>query len=100
MTAGLWAVARKLGCARGGELAPLFELETPLLFFLDPSLRRTNSCWAPAVCRVSGEVQGTDSLLWELAAWRLEKGLSVKEQMCKDAHRDAEHSGRPGQPWV
>ena len=41
------------------------------------------------MCRVSGVVQGTDSLLWELAAWRLEKGLSVKEQMCKDAHRDA-----------
>lgn len=53
-----------------GELAPLFDgVCDPLLCFLEPSLWRTNSCWAPAGCVVQREVQSVDPLPREPAGW-------------------------------
>ena len=92
MTAGPWAVARELGCARGGELAPLFELKTP-----------SPSFWIPACGGQTavGHLPCAECLqrsrVWTRSSGSLrpggEKGLSAKEQMCKDARRDVEHSG-------
>lgn len=71
MTAGLWAVARELGCARGGELAPLFELETPpLLSGSQPAADKQ----LLGTCRVQSVWSGPGYGLAPLGACSLEAG--------------------------
>ena len=102
MTAGPWAVARELGCARGGELAPLFELETPSSSFWIPACGGQTAVGhlpcAEYLQRSRVQTRSSGSLqpggwrkvcLWKNRCVRILTGM-----------QDAEHSGRPGQPWV